>query len=764
MLDVYRFRMAQDCQFDKTLYSYVSNEFGIEQANNASTLFTGLNSLRETISALSPSEKDVDLLEKNIKNIQIYINSLNKVGNFIKFDKNNCNLNFKWKEFTTLKNVTNNNFYFEICSAYYNMAITYILIGKIKASNLSVDTLKEALKYFQYGAETIQLVINYSNRKVLLNKGNDLTENNLLCCYNYCLAMAQEALYKFSCIKNLNVDLRKKIAKGIAYFYGKILNLSSSLELDKFPYKYYYTFYNCIAIKYEIEQLNVDFTRYAKNGGLIIGYAISLKNSIENIEKQSKSKNLDEDFYKLKSWALEFYNNFNDKNNRIYHEKPVLEDKLPQIPHEITKVKPIKFPEITEELSSINLINQLLPYEYQQKYEEYLNKLESCITMTVNNFLNDTEANKFLSQRNLPGILSSGISSKKLSNEVYNSIQNIQNKGGIDAIDNKLNKVDKVFNDIKTNLDSIQSQIANAYEDDQKLKLRACVGVTYNPLDYSNIHRSNQALYNQLNQIYNDYMQCKSRIDQKRQYYILFGLSKNEIELRLPSSVDTNSLSKIPSIPILHTLISKITMDNTNYSVALQKIVNQTKNNVPIKEIMNYSITTDMCVGRAKTELDEKLTEIINLKDVVLKDMKDIETNYQKFIEDCNKLNSNSSSSEADVFLNFFSNAENEYFSDISFLDNILSQCSECESHTMNLYSRTIDIMESRNQMKDEFIKKEEQQFNRNMAFSESSQGYTDVLHSGNNNDFSLINNNSNQNNQYYGGQYPNFDNNYGGY
>ena len=112
------------------------------------------------------------------------------------------------------------------------MGISYILLGKQLYIKSDVDSLKEALKNFEYSAQVFKEAQTMAARKILMGKGNDFSESSMNCCVNYALALAQETMYKFACLKGLAPDTRKKLAKGVSDYFSKALRSSSSLGID----------------------------------------------------------------------------------------------------------------------------------------------------------------------------------------------------------------------------------------------------------------------------------------------------------------------------------------------------------------------------------------------------------------------------------------------------------------------------------------------------------------------------------------------------
>lgn len=134
--------------------------------NNLSTLdATSFNAIQDFVSNfiqhrsivanLNDLDRSLDKLKSYKETVVIYLSMLYALKSKINFGRDEycMQLEFSWKDALRNEFYHSYNINFEYYSSYFNLAIIYVLMGKLLSKSSGDDSkLKEGIKYFQTAA------------------------------------------------------------------------------------------------------------------------------------------------------------------------------------------------------------------------------------------------------------------------------------------------------------------------------------------------------------------------------------------------------------------------------------------------------------------------------------------------------------------------------------------------------------------------------------------------------------------------------------
>ena len=109
---------------------------------------------RSIVISLSELDKSLEKLKSYKDTTVTYISMLYALKSKINFGKDEycMQLEFSWKDVLKNEFYSSYNINFEYYSAYYNLAIIYLQMGKLLAKTTDDAKLKEGIKHFQNSA------------------------------------------------------------------------------------------------------------------------------------------------------------------------------------------------------------------------------------------------------------------------------------------------------------------------------------------------------------------------------------------------------------------------------------------------------------------------------------------------------------------------------------------------------------------------------------------------------------------------------------
>lgn len=208
------------------------------------------------------------------------------------------------------------------------------------------------------------------------------------------------------------------------------------------------------------EFTDVDFKKTGKGYGKQITYITltiaSLVNSFRDIgkltgEEISKAKNIKEELENIKIEMIK-------KNNTIYHDVILEVSHIPKI-QKVIKVSPSSsLEDLNQQNIKNNIMDDLIPKEAKSMVEKYKQQMNDFIYDKLDKQETDLKINNFLNEMNLHFSLDNA-TNNDISESFWKRISDIQQKGGILFITNKLSNVQLKTNEIMNILSDMELKL-----------------------------------------------------------------------------------------------------------------------------------------------------------------------------------------------------------------------------------------------------------------------------------------------------------------
>ena len=121
MFPIKKFRIANDCDFNKAFDSYIRTNYPLEIFNQCQPFIKDLAQTRNLIGYLSINQNECQMDAIIVKSVS-YIKTLLELNSVARIERSSLNIEFKWREVRNSQVTTSNNLYYEICSVKFNIA------------------------------------------------------------------------------------------------------------------------------------------------------------------------------------------------------------------------------------------------------------------------------------------------------------------------------------------------------------------------------------------------------------------------------------------------------------------------------------------------------------------------------------------------------------------------------------------------------------------------------------------------------------------
>ena len=128
MFPIKKFRIANDCDFNKSFDYYIRTNYPLEVFNQCQPFIKDLSQTRNLIGYLSINQSESQI-DSTISKCVSYIKTLLELNSVARIERNSLNIEFKWREVRTNQVTISNNLYYEICSVKYNIAVLLMTKG-----------------------------------------------------------------------------------------------------------------------------------------------------------------------------------------------------------------------------------------------------------------------------------------------------------------------------------------------------------------------------------------------------------------------------------------------------------------------------------------------------------------------------------------------------------------------------------------------------------------------------------------------------------
>ena len=704
-----KFRTCSDTESLRDSFKKFANKnYSSSTFDSISNFVNELLQTRNVIGNFSPKGASIESINGIIVKCLTYIKVLDIVSMKIKLGKDDesLNLKFSWKDVTTGKVNSSQNILVEICSAKFNLATCYCLLGYSKVKSTNAELLRESVKNFEKAAY-IFTEIKTTVEKNALAKENipDLAESYIESLINYTLGMAQICVCTIVEIKAYSGLLRAKLAMGASVFFTKIANTTLSFKPDKTLVNYYVLYYNILALDAMRQYYVGEYEKVGKGIGIAIGYARYAQELFEQCEKIIKNvrQYINEPAYQKLKGELEVFVTIKSAENlKIYMEPELKAQDLPKIDAEVNKVSPIAPTEKANLFNSISELNNLVSPEVKPLINKYISEMRNYIFSRLDQYENEKSIDTFLNLKNLPMALSTGICTCPLSDSIFSGFQVIQSKGGlmyltdsVKQINQESAKAEEILRGLVTKMEvEVEEDTKNAIMYGNKWTCR----INREYIDKLNLFKEKLATAKKMDS------ELRWRIADNSKYYELVGLPRNIIEARIPSNSDPAKLAELPSTKALKFAIDKLMSDKNLIKEQIETMMNELNMNVPITELQKVvkGVRNErLVIEDGKKKIEKYFVKISEIDKIIKNDFSDIELKFSEFSKACQEMGSGE---EGRKYIEFLNNAEHEFSRAIANIGNSLNFYNQYFEHIKKFSDDLMSYFLARNITKEELI------------------------------------------------------------
>ena len=718
MFPLKKFRTGMDCNFMGSFDDYIRRNYPLGVFNQCQDFIKDLQQTRNSISYLSANQNE-SILDSLLSKCVTYIKTLLELNTTIPIEKTGLKIDFSWREAYKDQTTTSNNLYYEICSIKYNMAILLMQKGYNKINSKDKNLLKEAYKNFVQAAGLFDEITNLCNTYYVTKENiPDFSENLLYTCKHYALGLSQIAIYNIS-EGTYSPELLKKIAYGAYILLNRALSTTLCINDDRGEIDYlarYYLIKALILAKKEHENI---YNERGRDIGIILGLELTI---LDNLKKCDNNKNRfgtheqHTEITNLIRTIQSEYDQYNYKNNLVNKEKVDASEEISNMPSAIkAQIPQNKFDINVNPLNSLKEVKKsLIKPEIKPMIDRYVSEMRKFVDGNVYNYETPEKIDDFINKRGLHDIFGYYGGASVLSNEVFRDIQEIQQRGGLGGL---LQKV-KLLND---EYHKIQKKINNIYEMYNKEDLEnqnyyKLYGDKWNlPLDPNCKMTLNNLLGELNNRRKNDIDLTNFIMNDKSFYDLLKFKEKAEIEAKIPKDM---SQLKVQSSPVIEQLQKNVNLLFEKKSIMLDllnKLYSKINNDWPLNDF-------NLVQRRLKTEAnviqEQKDAIIVNFKEIekinseVLNLYPIIDRDYNEYVKQTgfkgNVVNNK--------YLQFFNNLKTNYQMHSMELDRRLQDYYEFGKKVDSVGAQINDHIQARVFAKNDLLERLEHEFRVTMA------------------------------------------------
>ena len=718
MFPIKKFRIANDCDFNKAFDSYIRTNYPLEIFNQCQPFIKDLAQTRNLIGYLSinQSESQMDaLIAKSVS----YIKTLLELNSVARIERSSLNIEFKWREVRNSQVTTSNNLYYEICSVKFNIATLLMSKGYLHINSKDKNELKEAYKNFIKAAGIYEEITNLCNTYYVTKENiPDFGENLLYAFKNYALGMGQTAIFKIS-EGTYGADLLQKLLHGIYLLFKRALTVNLDNQGDRGEIQYLADYYFMKSLLY----YKMGYEKIYNEKGHSIGIIIGLEEYIlDNLRKLESRKNnygtheMHSEVTNLLRTMQSELENYKYKNNVVNKEPINAKDAIENMPSLIkAQVSENKFDLDEPSLLSLRSVKKsLINPKVKPMIDRYIYEMKKYVDGNIYNYETPQKIDDFINRRGLNDIFGYYGGASVLSNEVFRDIQEIQNKGGLGGLLSKFKLINNEYHSLQTKINQIKDMYTKEeLENENYVKM---YGDKWNlPLDptYKNTLDS---LLNELNtKRQNDIALSGIIMNDKEFYNLLQFKEKAEIEAKIPKDLNQVRLQSSPLIDQLQKNVNSLFDKKTTMSNLINGLYSKINNDWPLddfNQVAKNIKTESSVIQEQKTlmtndfkEIEKVNNEIINLYPLIEKDYNEYvrQTGFQGNIVN-NK------------YLQFFNNLKTNYQRHSMELDRRLKEYKDFGNKINEVGHSVNDHIQARNFMKSETLEKLEHEFRLAMA------------------------------------------------
>ena len=718
MFPIKKFRIANDCDFNKAFDTYIRSNYPLEVFNQCQPFIKDLAQTRNLIGYLSinQSEAQFDAL---ISKCVSYIKTLLELNTVTKIEKNSLCIEFKWREVRTGQVTTSTNLYYEICSVKFNIATLLMSKGYLHINSKDKNELKEAYKNFIKAAGIYEEITNLCNTYYVTKENiPDFGENTLYAFKNYALGMGQIAIFNLS-QGMYGADLLQKLLHGIYLLFKRALTVNLDNQGDRGEIQYLAEYYFMKSLLYYKMSYEKIYNEKGHSIGIIIGLEEYILDNLRKLESNKNNYGTHEQHSEVTNLLRTIQSeleNYKYKNNVVNKEPINANDAIEKMPSLIkAQVPENKFDLNEPSLMSLNSIKKsLINPKVKSMIDNYIYEMKKYIDGNIYNYETPQKIDDFINKRGLNDIFGYYGGASVLSNEVFRDIQEIQNQGGLGGLLGKFKLINNEYHSLQTKINQIKD-IYNKEELENE-NYAKMYGDKWNlPLDptYKN---TLDDLLNELNtKRKNDIALSGIIMNDKEFYNLLQFKEKAEIEAKIPKDLNQVRIQSSPLIDQLQKNVNLLFDKKTTMSNLINGLYSKINNDWPLDDFNQAAKklkTESSIIQDQKTLMTNDFKEIEKVNEEIINLYPLIEKDYNEYVKQTgfqgNIVNNK--------YLQFFNNLKVNYQRHSMELDRRLKEYNDFGNKINEVGHSVNDHLQARNFMKSETLEKLEHEFRLAMA------------------------------------------------
>ena len=718
MFPIKKFRIANDCDFNKSFDYYIRTNYPLEVFNQCQPFIKDLSQTRNLIGYLSINQSESQI-DSTISKCVSYIKTLLELNSVARIERNSLNIEFKWREVRTNQVTTSNNLYYEICSVKYNIAVLLMTKGYLHINSKDKNELKEAYKNFIKAAGIYEEITNLCNTYYVTKENiPDFGENLLYACKNYALGMGQIAIFKLS-EGAFGSDLLQKLLNGIYLLFKRALNVNLDNQGDRGERQYLCEYYFMKSLLYYKMGYEKIYNQKGNSIGIIIGLEEYIVDNLKKLESNNNKYGTHEQHSEVTNLLRTMQSeleNYKYKNNLVNKEKVDARDAVENMPSLIkAQVPENKFDLDVPSLLSLSSIKKsLINPKVKPMIDRYIYEMRKYVDGNIYNYQTPQKIDDFINKKGLNDIFGYYGGASVLTNEVFRDIQEIQNLGGLGGLLSKFKLINNEYHSLQTKINQIKDMYTREeLENENYIKM---YGDKWNlPLDPTYKNTLNELL-NELNAKRQNDISLSSIIMNDKEFYNLLQFKeKAEIEAKIPKDLNQVKMQSSPLIEQLQKNVNILYEKKSTISNLINGLYSKINNDWPLDDFNQAAknIKSESSVIQEQKNLmtnDFKEIEKVSNEIVALYPL--IEKDYDEYVRQTgfkgNIVNNK--------YLQFFNNLKTNYQRHSMELDRRLKEYNDFGKKIDDIGRSVNDHLQARNFMKSEALEKLEHEFRLAMA------------------------------------------------
>ena len=718
MFPIKKFRIANDCDFNKSFDYYIRTNYPLEVFNQCQPFIKDLSQTRNLIGYLSINQSESQI-DSTISKCVSYIKTLLELNSVARIERNSLNIEFKWREVRTNQVTTSNNLYYEICSVKYNIAVLLMTKGYLHINSKDKNELKEAYKNFIKAAGIYEEITNLCNTYYVTKENiPDFGENLLYACKNYALGMGQIAIFKLS-EGAFGSDLLQKLLNGIYLLFKRALNVNLDNQGDRGEIQYLCEYYFMKSLLYYKMGYEKIYNQKGNSIGIIIGLEEYIVDNLKKLESNKNKYGTHEQHSEVTNLLRTMQSeleNYKYKNNLVNKEKVDARDAVENMPSLIkAQVPENKFDLDVPSLLSLSSIKKsLINPKVKPMIDRYIYEMRKYVDGNIYNYQTPQKIDDFINKKGLNDIFGYYGGASVLTNEVFRDIQEIQNLGGLGGLLSKFKLINNEYHSLQTKINQIKDMYTREeLENENYIKM---YGDKWNlPLDPTYKNTLNELL-NELNAKRQNDISLSSIIMNDKEFYNLLQFKeKTEIEAKIPKDLNQVKMQSSPLIEQLQKNVNILYEKKSTISNLINGLYSKINNDWPLDDFNQAAknIKSESSVIQEQKNLmtnDFKEIEKVSNEIVALYPL--IEKDYDEYVRQTgfkgNIVNNK--------YLQFFNNLKTNYQRHSMELDRRLKEYNDFGKKIDDIGRSVNDHLQARNFMKSEALEKLEPEFRLAMA------------------------------------------------